>query len=133
MPAAANITVKKADGTTDIVWTAIAASGGDKSPAVFRSETAAGTQGQRPVLQVSARSNAAGDVRRIDISGSFPGVYTNTTTSQTEIRSKMTVQASFAVPQNVTSTDINEFAAQIPNLLASALMKSVIGAGFAPT
>lgn len=133
MPAAANITVKKSDGTTDIVWTSIAASGGDKSPAYFRSDTAAGTVGQKPVMSVSARSNAAGDVRRVDFSVSFPGVYTNSSTGQTEVRSKMTMTGSFAVPQNVAATDINEFSAQVPNLIASALIKSTIAAGFAPT
>lgn len=133
MPTAANITVKKFDGVTDIVWTSIAASGGDKSPAYFRSDTAAGTVGQKPVMSVSARSNSAGDVRRVDFSVSFPGVYTNTSTGQTEVRSKMTMTGSFAVPQNVAATDINEFSAQIPNLIASALIKSTIAAGFAPT
>ncbi|DAD51294.1 coat protein [ssRNA phage Gerhypos.1_28] len=133
MPAAANITVKKSDGTTDIVWTAIAASGGDKSPAYFRSDTATGTVGQKPIFSVVARQNAAGDVRRVDVSGSFPSVYTNASTGQSEVRSKMNFSGSFAVPQNITAADINEFSAQIPNLIASALIKATIAAGFAPT
>lgn len=33
MPQMANITVKKADGTTDVVYTALTPAGGDNSPA----------------------------------------------------------------------------------------------------
>lgn len=133
MPTAANITVKKYDGTTDIVWTSISASGGDKSPAVWRSDTATGTNGQKPSFLLSARPNQDGSVRRVDISAKFPSVYTNSSTGQTEVRSTMTFSGSFAVPQNITATDINEFGAQIPNLIASALIKSCVEAGFAPT
>jgi hypothetical protein len=133
MPTAANITVKKADGTTDIVWTSLQASGGDKSPAIWRSNTAAGTNGQLPVFTCSSKWNASGDVRRVDISGSFPSVYTNSATGQTEVRAKMTFQGSFAIPQNVSATDMGEFSAQITNLIASTLMKNSITAGFAPT
>lgn len=39
MPTMANITVKKADGTTDIVFDAIAGSGGDTSAARWRQDT----------------------------------------------------------------------------------------------
>jgi hypothetical protein len=41
MPTMASITVKKADGTTDIVYDALAASGGDNSPAAWRQDTGA--------------------------------------------------------------------------------------------
>jgi hypothetical protein len=133
MPTAVDLTVKKNDGTTDIVYNVVAASGGDKAPAVFRCNAATGTLGQKPVLSVSARSNAAGTVRRVDISGSFPSVYTNTGTGQTEVRSIMSFQASFAVPQNVATADMNEFSAQMCNLLANATIKSAIATGFAPT
>lgn len=41
MPTMANITVKKFDGTTDIVFDALSGSGGDGSPAVWRQDTGA--------------------------------------------------------------------------------------------
>jgi hypothetical protein len=132
MPTAANITVKKNDGTTDIVWTLLAASGGDNSPAVWRSETAVGTIGQRPTFQINARWNGPKTARRVEMSGAFPSVYTNASTGQTEVRAVIPFSASFAVPQNITSTDLNEASAQLTNLVASALVKSAIAAGFAP-
>lgn len=41
MPTMANLTVKKYDGVTDIVYDALSASGGDGSPAVWRQDTGA--------------------------------------------------------------------------------------------
>lgn len=133
MVAAVDITVKKADGTTDIVWSLVSAAGGDKSPAVWRSATAVGTLGQKPTFSVTGKQNQAGDVRRLDFSGQFPAVYTNSTTGQTEVRSKGTFQGSFAIPQNMTSTDISEAVYQVLNLMASSLIKQATAAGYAPT
>jgi hypothetical protein len=132
MAAAADITVKKYDGTTDIVWTLVAASGGDKSPAVWRSNTAPGTVGQRPWFQMAARPNQQGTVRRLDVSASFPSVFTNSTTGQTEVRATMNFTGSFAVPQNIVDTDIREFAYQVANLVASTMTKVSAQSGFAP-
>nr|QDH87444.1 MAG: hypothetical protein H3BulkLitter171541_000003 [Leviviridae sp.] len=133
MTAAVDLSVLKSDGTTSIVWSLVSASGGDKSPAVWRSNTATGTLGQKPNISMTAKWNAKGDVRRVDISAVYPSVYTNTTTSQTEVRSQMTFQGSFAVPQNITAGDIAEFAAQIPNLLAHVVFKASVAAGYSPT
>jgi len=130
---ATDLTVKKYDGTTDITYSLIAASGGDKSAALWRSSSALGTVGQKPWFSVIARPNQKGDVRRVDISGSYPSVYTNSTTGQTEVRSTMSFTASFAVPQNVVSADIGEFGKQMVNLMATSLISGSIISGFAPT
>jgi len=133
MAAMADISVKKADGTTSIIWSGISASGGDTAPAVWRSNTATGTTGQKPVFSVTSRNNGDKSVRRIDISASFPEVYTDTTSSLTKISSKCTMTASFAVPQSLSSTTMNEFAAQVANMVASTLVVGSISSGYAPT
>ncbi len=133
MPTAANITVKKNDGATDIVWNLVNAAGGDKTPAVFRQTTTTGTIGQRPTFQVQSKSNADGTVRRLDMKVSFPSVYTDTASSLSQIRSTMNATLSVAVPQDVTDLDLNEFAAQAMNLFASSLIKASIVSGYAPT
>lgn len=133
MAAATDITVFKYDGTTSILWSLISASGGDKSPALWRSGTATGTVGQKPTLSISARPNNDGTVRRVDIGCKFPAVYTNSTTGQTEVRSVAVFTGSYAVPQNMSSADIQEFAYQLGNLLTTTLIKNTIVAGFAPT
>lgn len=131
MTTAGNLTIKKFDGTTDITWSLIAASGGDKSPALWRSTSATGTVGQQPTFSASARWNTQKTVRRFDVGCSFPSVYTNTATGQTEVRATMVFSGSFAVPQNVNATDIQEFTYQVANLVAA--MKTSIVTGYAPT
>jgi len=133
MSAAANITVKKYDNTTDIIWSLVSASGGDKSPAVWRSNSATGTAGQKPTFTVTSRWNAAGDVRRIDIAGGFPSVYTDTSTSLTSVRSKASFTASFAIPQDMSTADMNEAAAQIFHLLSDSSIIGTVATGYAPT
>jgi hypothetical protein len=133
MAAIADISVTKADNTTAIVWSGIAGSGGDSSPAVWKSNTAPGTAGQRPVLTMTVKSNKAGDVRRADVSLTFPEVYTETTTSLTKVNSKANFQLSFALPQSMAQATINEAVSQGLKLLASSLVVSSIQAGFAPT
>ncbi|DAD51568.1 TPA_asm: coat protein [ssRNA phage Esthiorhiza.2_49] len=132
MTTAADITVKKADGTTDIIWSLLAGSGGDNAPAVWRSGTAAGTVGQKPTFQVLTKDNGNKTARRIEFSGKFPSVYTNTSTGQTEVRAVIPFSASFAVPTNVAQVDMNEAAAQLLNLLSSVLAKSAVSTGYAP-
>jgi hypothetical protein len=133
MTTAANITVKKADGTTDIVYTLLSGSGGDTSPALWRSETASGTIGQRPTFQIVSKWNGPKTARRIDLSGSFPSVFTNSSTGQTEVQGKIPFTASFAVPVNISSTDLGEAAAQLCNLISSTMAKSSVSTGYAPT
>jgi hypothetical protein len=53
MPALADITVKMADGTTNITYTGIVPSAGDKTPAVWRSNSVGGSIGQRPELRAT--------------------------------------------------------------------------------
>lgn len=133
MTAAADITVKKADGTTDILWSVLAGSGGDSAPAIWRSNTAAGTIGQRPTFQITSKWNGPKTARRVDIAGSFPSVYTNSSTGQTEVRGTIPFVASFGVPVNIATADLNEAAAQLCNLMASVMTKGAVSSGYAPS
>jgi hypothetical protein len=133
MATAVDIVVKKADNTTDITYSLVTASGGDTSPAVWRSNTASGTLGQRPVFQISSRWNGPKTVRRVDINGSFPSVYTDANTGLTQVRGTIPFSASFAVPQNISATDLGEAAAQLCNLVASTMTRSSVTSGYAPT
>ncbi len=133
MPTAANITVKKADNSTDQVWTLVAASGGDKTPAAWRNESATGTIGQRPSFTCLSRWSGDKMSRRLDMKGSFPSVYTDTNSGLTQIRATAVMNASMVVPVTMLDADIAEFAAQIANLVASSLMKSAVSTGYAPT
>jgi hypothetical protein len=133
MATATNLTVKKNDGTTDIVWTLLAASGGDRSPAWWRSETASGYAGQRPTLSVASRDNGDKTARRTDITFVYPAVYTDTATSTTKLLGKAVITVSAVLPLGIDSTSMNEAAAQFAHLLNTTLIVGSLQSGFAPT
>lgn len=131
MPTMANITVKKNDGTTDITWTAVQGSGGDKSPAIWRSQSVGSAAAFNPEMRMTSRPNSDGSVRRVE------GVidYKQTVTDAYGVTRKANVgvfQFSVAVPQGMPPADLNEFCAQSCNLVASTLFKDSLKVGFAP-
>lgn len=131
MPTMANITVKKADGTTDVVYTAIAGSAGDNSPAMFRNETIGTTLAERPSLLISSLSNGPKTARRINVNFSWPITSQDAGGNKT-VSGRMTGTASCLVPQNQDVAIINEQASQFSNLLGSVLVKASFKDGFAP-
>jgi hypothetical protein len=132
MPTAANITIKKDDGTTDVTYSLVAASGGDKSPAIWRNNSATGTPGQRPELRVSSRNNGDNTARRVEIQFTYPSVYTDTATSTTKVGARANFSGSFVMPGTMPDVDAAEFGAQIGNLIAASLIEDSITLGFAP-
>lgn len=129
---AADIVVKKADESTNITYTNLTGASGDSAPAVYRSESATGTVGQRPTFMISAKWNGPKTARRIEISGSFPSVYTDANSGLTQVRSVIPLTMSMAVPTNIVATDVAEAAHQMCNLLASSVVKTAISNGYAP-
>lgn len=131
MPNMANITVKKADGTTDVVYTAVAGSSGDKTPAIWRCQTVGQSPAEYPTLTLASRSNGANTARRVDFAYTWP------TTSQDAggnkvVNGRANLVGSFLVPQNQTTSVIQEQVYQALNLLASSLVKQAVAEGFAP-
>lgn len=133
MPQMADITVKKADGTTNIVYTALTPSSGDKTSAQWRSETAGAAPGLRPTFEMQSQWNGPRTARRANFSGQYPYTVTDTTTSQTTVKARIPFQASFVLPVEIPDTVIAEAVAQITNLVASALVQSSVKMGYAPT
>jgi len=128
----ANITVKKNDGTTDVTYTAVIASGGDSSPAVWRNNTIGTAAAFRPELRLTSKWNGDQTGRRLDGSYSYPSLVTGTD-GTISVASRCNISFSAIVPQGMPDTDVNEAAAQCLNLFASALMKSSVQSGFSPS
>lgn len=134
MPTMANITVKAANGTTDVVFTAVTASGGDNSPAVWRNEAYGGTFGQRPEFRLVTKPSGDKSSRQIDASFTFPALYTETTTGLTKVAKRANVRLNGSVPvEGLSDAQLGEFAAQFGNLVAAALIKASLATGYAPT
>jgi hypothetical protein len=128
----ADLTVKKADETTNIVYTQKVASAGDRTPAIWKSTTVGTAPAHNPSLSLTSRSNADGKVRRLDYAYSYP---------QTAVASDGSISVvnlfqssgSTAVPQGMPQADVNEAVAQLFNCLSQALIKTAHKDGYAPT
>lgn len=133
MPSMADIAVKKHDGTTNVTFTAMTPSSGDKTAAKWRCESIGTVAANRPTMDLTSRSSANGKFRLIDVIVTFPESYTDSTTGLVKMRDRNFFKGQFAVGVELTDTTAQEFASQTANLLSSVLVKASIISGYAPT
>lgn len=131
MPALSNIIVKKADGTTDVTYTAITGAAGDGSPALFRNNTVGTSPAERPNITIGARWNGPRTARRVDCNFAWPTISTDMGGKKT-VSGKFTGMATFSAPQDQDVTAITEAAYQFGNLVAAAIVKASFAEGLAP-
>lgn len=128
----ANITVKKNDNTTDILYTAVQPSSGDGVQAVWKALTVGTAPAHQPELRVSARPQSQGR-REIRYTYVYPEISTNSTTGITSVIERVIGSCSIVTSTNSSSTIINEGTAQFLNLIASAHAKVIAQSGYGPT
>lgn len=136
MPAIANYTVKKADGTTDIVFNAMSGSAGDNSPAFWRQDTGAAAGlpiGLRSTLKVSSGWNGPKTARRVTLQGVFPYAVQDSTTTLYMARDRALFDGVFLLPQSMPSTNLLEFVHQMCNLISNQQTKDQAYYGYAAT
>lgn len=131
MPVMANITVLKNDGVTNQVWTSVQASGGDKSPAIWRNQSVGTAASFNPEMRMTSRPNADGSVRRIEGTIDWKQSATGTDGITRKVNVGL-VKFECVVPQGMPSTELAEYASQTSNLIGSALFKACLKDGFAP-
>lgn len=124
MPNLANITVKKYDGTTDIVFTGVNPAGGQDAPAILRSLTVGTATSHRPELRASVKNAGAKD--RVVLTFKYPQIATNSTTGVTSVVDSVDGRLEFTVNRNTDQTIVDEAAAQFANLIDSALITQVM-------
>lgn len=131
MPTMANITVKKFDGVTDAVYTAVTPEGGPQSPATWEYTAMAAVRQDRARLMVSSAPNVAQTGRRVK--GTFRYPYT-VVVGGVNVRKEMVINVDGFADIAAADSVLQEAGAQLGNLLASTLIKSVWSSGgFAPT
>lgn len=130
MPTMANITIKKNDGTTDIVYTAVTPSSGDNSPAVWKSQTVGNAPNHQPEFRLVGKEAAKGAKRFLRSTYQYPQIATNTTTSLTSVVDKASAFTDWTFPKGMAQADINEFVSQYANMLVSTLVKDCVKAGY---
>lgn len=131
MPNMADITVKKADGTTNIVWAQVNPSSGDTVAALWKSQTVGSTMLQRPSLRLWANNASGGAQRSIRSALVYPILQVEN--GVTKVIGYCTQSSESKVFMNAPDADVGEFVEQGFNLLGSALVKSCVKAGFGPT
>jgi hypothetical protein len=130
MPAIADITVKRNDTTTNIVYAAQTPSSGDGTPAVWKSTTVGTAQAHQPELRLSSREADGGAARELRGTYQYPQIATNTTTTVTDVVNRASASVTWKFPKGMAQADANEFASQFANLVASSLILSCVKSGY---
>lgn len=136
MPTMASVTVKKADGTTDIIYDALSGSGGDGSPAVWRQDTGAPAAlpvGLRKIFKLWSQWNGPKSARQSKFNFVAPYALQDSTTTAYSAKDRIVFDGIVTVPQNIPASEINEAIHQGCNILAAALIKQSIAGGYAAT
>lgn len=133
MPQIANIVVKKADGTTDITYTAVSPAAGPE-PAVWKSQTIGTSAGQQPELRCSSKGRVVkgNPYRDIVLTYKYPKSVSNSTTGEITISEGLSVAVQVHANQTMAQADLKEAAYQIGNLISSTLIKQSIETGYSP-
>lgn len=133
MPSMADLSVKMADGTTDVVYNALAPSSGDRTAAQFRQEAASPVAANRPTFTVSSKASANGKARIVEYSFSYPATYTDASTNITSVLASVKSSGSFIFSKDISDVVLSEAAAQLAHVLDSTLIQSVLKSGYAPS
>jgi hypothetical protein len=131
MPNQVDITVKKADGTTDITYSKVVPSAGNSSPAKWQGPIGAALA-HKPVLQVKSSANAQNTVRFIEISFLYPETVTGTD-GKTSVVNRLGYTIRVVRPTDMSDAVVAEAVAQGTNLFASAHVKAMLNEGYAAT
>lgn len=131
MPQMANITVKKADGTTDVLYTAATPAAGDKSPAVWKNKTVGTTNAQNPTFTLMSADNGTRKARRFRSTFSWPKTRLDSG-GNVIVQGGASSESSHLIPQDMTPAEIAEYVSQFANMLSSALVKASLNDGYAP-
>lgn len=134
MPAAANITVKDSDGTTDVVFSIKAPSGGDGTKATWHADSlGGGLQANKPKFECWTQNNGNRTARRFEAYFTYPYYVTDSVTSTTKVMANIPMNFTVTLPTSIPDTDVAHAVAYLTNLLSSTLIRDSMKAGFSPT
>lgn len=129
-----NLTVKKADGTTDITYTGVSPSSGDGVPAIWKSQTVGNALSHQPELRISARNGGKGGVNRVfRLTFQYPETATNSTTGLTYVVRALPIAMDVPIPKDMPTATVSEALKQFANLLDHADIQAVLLSGYSAT
>lgn len=132
MPNMANITVKDASNV-DVVWTAATPSAGDRSPAVWRSNSVSEIPQYRPSFSLVLKNNGKGNGRIFHAEYAFPITGEAPVTGAPYLMATIPFRVDGTLPMNISTSAINQAFVQFGNLLVSTLVRSAAQDGYSPT
>lgn len=125
MSTAANITVKKNDGTTDVIYSVVEGRSGD-NPARWLAPAVGATPVTQPELRVSSKLIKGTDKAKVIATYSYPYSVLNSTTGVTSVESREMFRLEFTGDRAVPQATRDEACSQGMNLLASASFKTML-------
>lgn len=131
MPQMANITVKAANGTTDVVYSQLTPSAGDSVPAKWRAETVSTVVAYRPRASLLSRDNAKKNGRVLDLRYAYPVV--RTISGEQHLIGIIPFDIRSTVGDNFTQAEIDEAVMQGLNFAGSVLIRDCFKSGYAAT
>lgn len=127
----ANITVKKADGTTDVTYQAVSGSSTDGSPAMWVEPTSATTRGFRRSFSFKARLNGTKQARRVELRVMHPVV--RVVGGLETLVGSIPVDLTLPVPEWATDAEVSEAVEQSFNLFSDVTVRAQVKTGMAFT
>lgn len=131
MAAIANITIKKADNVTDLVYSALTGSPGDGTPAKWRNEDITLPIGQRSNLTTVTKPNGKGDARQVQLRYRRPVI--RTVNSVPVLIGTIPFEINATLGEQYTQAEIDEAVAQALNIAAVVAIRDVFKTGYSPT
>lgn len=128
MPQIANITVKQADGTTDIEFTALNGAGGDGSPSLWEVVASNVYSAFRSRLQAISKWNGKRDARHVEIKLSVPE--TIVVNGETKLVGTVPVVMTVIRPTTVSDATVKEAVYQAGNLAVTQLCRDMMTSGY---
>lgn len=129
MPTLADITIKKADGSTNLTYNGISSGAADGTDALWRAESIGTVAGNRPTLTIRAKSSKDKSARLLDWSFNYPETVTDSTTGIVRIINRPWGKGTFCQLVGASDQTNKEAAAQMANLLGSALVQAIFSSG----
>jgi hypothetical protein len=130
---AGNITVKKNDDTTDVIYVQKATSGGDTGIALWRQDAhAAPYTGLKPEFRLGSKFNGPRTARRVNVQFVYKSYATDSTTGVSSLTGQVPITVTAAIPLNIAQADVDEAISQLFNLLDHVDVKGYFKTGYAP-
>lgn len=127
----ANITVKKFDGVTDVIFAGVLPSSGG-NPAIWKAPSLGTAPAHQPELRIKSTSNRAGTVRRVEGVFVYPDIVTASDGTKS-IANKAIISFNSSLPQGMALTGLQEAIYQAFNAFATAHVKTQNLEGYAAT